>query len=77
MARHRAEGWHITIFTARGMSSLGNAWLAEMRYRAETEKWLADHGVLYNELLFGKPPADKYVDDRSQSIERFVSDVPA
>lgn len=37
-----------------------------------TEKWLNDHGVRYDELLFGKPHALYYIDDRSMSIDQFL-----
>jgi hypothetical protein len=31
----------------------------------KTEKWLKYHGVPYDELIMGKPPADLYIDDRN------------
>src|SRR5918999_788747 len=51
-------GHRIVIFTARG-SATGIDW-AE-RTRGQLEDW----GVRYDDLVFGKPSADVYVDDRA------------
>ena len=54
-----AEAGHrILIMTARG-STTGIDW------RPETERQLAQWGVRYDELHFGKPGADVFVDDRA------------
>lgn len=52
----------IVIFTARG-SATGIDW-SEV-----TRRQLADWGVKYHELRFGKPHADYYVDDRLISVD--------
>ena len=36
-----------------------------------TIKWLQDHNVPYDELIFGKPYADFYVDDKGMSLTDF------
>lgn len=60
------KGWHVTIHTARGMNTYkGDIQLVELHLRAITEEWLLKHGVKYDVLLLGKPPADVYVDDKS------------
>lgn len=64
-----AEGHEITICTARG-SGTGIDW------RVETERQLDAWGVSYDTLVFGKPPADFYVDDRAVNA-RDVHPAPA
>ena len=62
----------IVINTARGMNSCkGDTKLAEERNRPTVEAWLAKHGVPYDEIVFGKPLGDAYVDDKSISVEEF------
>jgi branched-subunit amino acid aminotransferase/4-amino-4-deoxychorismate lyase len=51
-------GHHIVIFTARG-SATGIDWCER------TREQLASWGVRYDALVFGKPSADVYVDDRA------------
>jgi hypothetical protein len=51
-------GHRIVIFTARG-SATGLDWAD--RTRAQLEGW----GVHYDDLVFGKPSADVYIDDRA------------
>ena len=51
----------IILFTARG-SETGIDW------RETTEKQMKEWGVKYNELKFGKPYADYYVDDKMLSL---------
>ena len=56
-------GHRIVLFTARG-SSTGLDWVSM------TQRQLADWGVLYHELRFGKPAADYYIDDRAVTLEQ-------
>jgi N-acylneuraminate cytidylyltransferase len=55
-------GNKIILHTARG-SGTGYDW------RGVTERQLADWGVKYHALHFGKPAADFYVDDRAMTLE--------
>lgn len=55
------EGNKIILFTARGTTT-GIDW------RPLTEKQLKNWGVSYDELLFGKPEADKFIDDKAEDI---------
>lgn len=58
-------GYRIVLHTARGMVSCnGDVKAADEKNRAVLEKWLADNGVMYDELVFGKPIAMMYVDDK-------------
>lgn len=56
------RGNFITLFTARGYKT-GIDW-SEV-----TRKQLSDWGVLYHQLLFGKPDADFYVDDKMLNVD--------
>lgn len=52
------EGNEIILFTARGSQTGLNH---ENLTKTQLEQW----GVNYNKLLFGKPNADYYIDDKS------------
>lgn len=62
--RLRLDGHSVIIFTARG-SGTGIDW------RSITEQQLAHWGVGYDRLIFGKPPADVYVDDKALHIAEY------
>lgn len=65
-----AEVW---IHTARGMNSCaGDAAMAERRNRATIEGWLKEHGVEVDGIIFGKPLADLYIDDKAMSADEFA-----
>jgi capsule biosynthesis phosphatase len=65
-------GYHVTIFTARGMNIYsGDLTLIEKNLRPITEAWLLRHGVQYDRLLFGKPPSDMYIDDKGITPDEF------
>jgi capsule biosynthesis phosphatase len=62
----RAAGHCIIIFTARHMKTCGgNAGLVLARQGMTTFEWLARHEVPYDEIYFGKPHADVYMDDNA------------
>ena len=62
----RAAGHTIIIFTARHMKTCGgNAALAVARIGGQTLDWLARHDIPYDEIQFGKPWADVYIDDNA------------
>ena len=56
----------IILFTARG-SKTGIDW------RQTTESEMKEWGVRYDELKFGKPSADYYVDDKMLSLNDLSS----
>tara|TARA_B100000902_G_C27189943_1_gene853380 strand:- start:538 stop:834 length:297 start_codon:yes stop_codon:yes gene_type:complete len=60
------DGNKIILFTARG-SSTGKDW------KKTTENQLFEWGLLYDELLFGKPEADIFIDDKAQDTFRWFS----
>ena len=66
------KGWEIILFTARGAKSCNTLEEKEKKYRDITERWLKKHNVKYHALMFGKPNADYYVDDKNISINEFL-----
>ena len=69
---HYDNGWKIILFTARGAKSCNTLEEKEAKYRDVTERWLKKHNVKYHTLMFGKPNADYYVDDKNISVDEFV-----
>lgn len=58
-------GYKIVLHTARGMVSCGgDVKAADKKNRSVLESWLERHGVYYDELVFGKPIAMMYIDDK-------------
>lgn len=63
----------IILHTARGMASCGgNARLAEAKNLPILIEWLSKHNVPYDEIVFGKPLADLYVDDKALNVRQFA-----
>jgi capsule biosynthesis phosphatase len=61
-------GHHIIIYTARKMKTFnGDVKLVENNIRNLTEDTLKKFNVQYDELIFGKPYADFYIDDLAVS----------
>tara|TARA_Y100001970_G_scaffold291446_1_gene428610 strand:- start:2960 stop:3283 length:324 start_codon:yes stop_codon:yes gene_type:complete len=50
----KKSGFNIILHTARHF----NHWQT-------TKSWLKEHGFIYDEIVYGKPPAKYYIDDRS------------
>ena len=50
----RRDGWIVVLYTARHF----NHWKV-------TKEWLSAHEIEYDQIVFGKPPARYYVDDRA------------
>lgn len=70
IASMRAAGHHVIIHTARHMKTTGgNVGLVLARQGTITLEWLARHGVEYDEIHFGKPWADVYIDDNAFRFE--------
>jgi capsule biosynthesis phosphatase len=74
----RKEGHYIIIATARHMKTCGgNVGQVVARQGIVTLEWLARHGVEYDEIHFGKPHAQIYIDDnafRFQSWDSIAAD---
>jgi capsule biosynthesis phosphatase len=62
----RAAGHYIILATARHMKTCGaNVGLVVARQGQTLIEWLHRHGIEYDELWFGKPYADLYLDDNA------------
>jgi capsule biosynthesis phosphatase len=62
----RAAGHYLIIATARHMKTCeGNVGRVVARQGAVTLNWLERHGIEYDEIYFGKPHAQVYLDDNA------------
>lgn len=62
----RAAGHYIIIVTARHMATCeANVGQVMRRIGKVTLDWLERHGIEYDEIHFGKPNAEVYLDDRA------------
>jgi len=62
----REDGHYIILYTARHMKTTkSNIGLVNAIHGLTTLKWLQDNGIGYDEIYFGKPWADIYVDDNA------------
>jgi capsule biosynthesis phosphatase len=62
----REEGHYIMIQTARHMKTCdGNVGKVVARQGKTTLDWLEKHGIEYDEIFFGKPWAQVYIDDNA------------
>ena len=66
------EGWCIILATARGQKSCKTITEMYEKYYDVTKRWMDKHGVKYDAIIFGKPNADYYVDDKNMSIDEFI-----
>jgi len=60
----RDAGHYIILLTARHMKTCnGNVGMVVARQGQTLFAWLEKHGIPYDEIWFGKPHADIYIDD--------------
>lgn len=65
LKRLRTEGHYIIILTARNMSTYDNNLGKVVANQAPIViDWLKKYEIPYDELLFGKPNADFFIDDK-------------
>jgi UDP-N-acetylglucosamine diphosphorylase / glucose-1-phosphate thymidylyltransferase / UDP-N-acetylgalactosamine diphosphorylase / glucosamine-1-phosphate N-acetyltransferase / galactosamine-1-phosphate N-acetyltransferase len=65
----RAAGHYVILATARHMKTCGsNVGMVVARQGQTLIEWLTRHGIEYDELWFGKPHADLYVDDKAMTF---------
>ncbi|MBF0161705.1 MAG: capsular biosynthesis protein [Magnetococcales bacterium] len=70
----KKSGHTIILHTARHMKTCeGNSGKVIARLGRITLEWLDRHGIPYDELHFGKPWADIYVDDNAWRFESWES----
>jgi capsule biosynthesis phosphatase len=62
----RAAGHYVIITTARNMATCeSNVGKVIKNVGRITLQWLDEHGLQYDEIYFGKPNAEVYIDDRA------------
>lgn len=72
MRQLRKAGHYIIIQSARNMATCeSNVGRVLKNIGRLTLNWLEDHGVEYDEVYFGKPNADVYIDDRAVRFSRW------
>jgi UDP-N-acetylglucosamine diphosphorylase / glucose-1-phosphate thymidylyltransferase / UDP-N-acetylgalactosamine diphosphorylase / glucosamine-1-phosphate N-acetyltransferase / galactosamine-1-phosphate N-acetyltransferase len=65
----RAAGHYVILATARHMNTCGaNVGMVVARQGPTLLEWLTRHGIDYDELWFGKPHADLYLDDKAMAF---------
>jgi capsule biosynthesis phosphatase len=70
----KAAGHYLIICTARHMKTCqGNVGQVVARQGAVTLDWLARHGIAYDEIHFGKPHAQVYIDDNALRFQSWDS----
>jgi capsule biosynthesis phosphatase len=63
------SGHEIILYTARKMNTFkGNIGLVTKHIHLITLKQLEENNVVYDEIYFGKPAADVYIDDKAINI---------
>lgn len=68
----KESGHHIIIYTARHMKTChGNTSLVIAKVGKITLEWLEKYQVPYDEILFGKPWADVYIDDNAMRFSNW------
>lgn len=72
---HDDLGFTIVFHTARGMVSCnGDIDKIIAKNKQVLEDWLKKYDVHYDELIFGKPIADLYVDDKALNVADFKTE---
>lgn len=70
----KAAGHYLIICTARHMKTCeGNVGQAVARQGAVTLEWLKRHQIEFDEIHFGKPHAQVYIDDNALRFESWES----
>lgn len=70
--KHKITDAEIVIYTARGMASCkGNVEMAKKKNLPFIEAFLQRNDLKVDEIIFGKPLADIYVDDKAMSAIDF------
>ena len=68
------QGVKITLYTSRGMVSCnGDLEKIIKKNKSILEKWLKKNKVEYDELIFGKPLGDMYIDDKAINVNDFIN----
>lgn len=66
------NGATIKLYTSRGMVSCnGDLEKIIAKNNDVLKRWLEKNNVKYNELIFGKPLGDLYIDDKAMNVKEF------
>lgn len=66
----KEHGHYIIIYTARHMKTCdGNIGKVSARIGKITFEWLEKYAIPYDEVIFGKPWCDVYIDDNAMRFE--------
>jgi capsule biosynthesis phosphatase len=69
----KEKGFHIVLFTARRMATHDGDINKVIEDVGDiTKDWLKKYKVPYDELMFGKPNAVYYIDDKAMLPETFI-----
>lgn len=67
------QGVKIVLYTSRGMVSCkGDINKIIEKNKDVLERWLEKNDVKYDELIFGKPLGDMYIDDKAMNVREFI-----
>ena len=67
------NGAKITLYTSRGMVSCNGDLEKIIAKNCDVlKRWLAKNNVKYDDLIFGKPIGDLYIDDKAMNVRDFV-----
>ena len=70
------EGHMIVIHTARGMGTFsGNLHKVYQEHFVRTKKQLESWGVMFHDLVLGKPSYDFFIDDKNLKIDEFTKKI--
>lgn len=70
---HDKLGFEIVLHTSRGMISCnGDINKAIEKNESILKEWLENNNVKYDKIIFGKPFADLYIDDRALDVIDFL-----
>lgn len=73
----KAAGHELVLLTARHMKTCGgNVGMVVQREGLVLLEWLDRHGIPYDEIWFGKPHADVYIDDNGYRFEDWSEVAP-
>lgn len=74
LKRLKRQGHYLILHTARHMKTCnGNVGQVVARQGETLLAWLKKHGIEYDEIWFGKPYADVYVDDNVVAFKDWAS----
>ena len=69
----KSAGHYIIIYTARHMKTCqGNVGMVGARISLITLRWLEKYEVSFDEIYFGKPYADIYIDDNAYRFDSWA-----